>query len=75
MVDPRAAVGNFIWSWMVYGFKGVRYVVSAHYRARVHEFWRVHPGRRSRGIWQMILGGLLDLVILAGVAVAVISNK
>jgi hypothetical protein len=57
MVDPRAAVGNFIWSWMVYGFKGVRYVVSAHYRARVHEFWRVHPGRRSRGIWQMILGG------------------
>ena len=75
MVDPRSALGNFIWSWMVFGFKGVRYVVSADYRARVHEFWRVHPGRRTHGIRQMILGGLLDLVIVAGVAVAVISNK
>jgi hypothetical protein len=75
MVDPRAALGNFIWSWMVYGFKGVRYVVSADYRARVHEFWRVHPGRRPHGIRQMILGALLDAVIAASVAVAVVSNK
>ena len=75
MVDPRAAVGDFIWSWMVYGFKGVRYVASADYRARVHEFWRVHPGRRSHGIRQMILGALLDVVIAAGVAAAVVSNK
>ena len=75
MVDPRAALGNFIWSWMVFGFKGVRYVVSADYRARVHEFWRVHPGRRIHGIRQMILGALLDAVIAASVAVAVVSNK
>jgi hypothetical protein len=45
--DPRGAVGDFIWSWMVYGFKGLRYIVSSDYRARVHAFWRDHPGRRS----------------------------
>jgi hypothetical protein len=43
MVDPRAAVGDFIWSWIVYGYKGVRYLVSADYRRRVHAFWRL-PG-------------------------------
>ena len=75
MVDPRAALGDFVWSWMVYGFKGVRYVVSADYRARVHEFWRVHPGRRSHGLRQMILGALLDVVIAVGVAVAVVYHK
>ena len=73
--DPRGAAGSFIWSWMVYGFKGLRYVVSADYRARVHEFWRVHPGRRSHGIRQMILGALLDVIIVAGVWVVVVSNK
>jgi hypothetical protein len=75
MVDPRAAAGNFVWSWMVYGFKGVRYVVSSDYRACVHEFWRAHPGRRAHGIRQMILGALLDAVIAAGVVLALVYNK
>jgi len=38
MTDPRAAVGSFIWSWMVHGLKGLRYIVSAAYRAQVHAF-------------------------------------
>jgi hypothetical protein len=73
--DPRAAIGEFIWSWMVYGFKGLRYAVSSDYRSRVHAFWRLHPGRRTRGIRQMILGVLLDVVIAAGVALVVASHK
>ena len=75
MVDPRSAIGDFIWSWMVYGFKGLRYAVSSDYRARVHAFWRAHPGRRARGMRQMILGVLLDVFIAACVALVVASHK
>jgi hypothetical protein len=73
--DPRAAIGDFIWSWMVYGFKGLRYAVSSGYRMRVHAFWRVHPGSRARGIRQMILGVLLDVFIAACVVLVVASHK
>jgi hypothetical protein len=75
MVDPRAAVGDFIWSWIVYGYKGVRYLVSADYRRRVHAFWRLHPERRAGGIRRMILGAMLDVFIVACVALAVASHK
>ncbi len=75
MGDPRAAIGDFIWSWMVYGFKGLRYTVSSDYRARVHAFWRDHPGRRSRGILQMILGAFLDAVLVASAVLVVVSHK
>jgi hypothetical protein len=75
MVDPRAAIGDFMWSWVVYGFKGLRYAVSSDYRSRVHAFWRLHPGRRARGIRQMILGALLDVIIVASVAFVVAAHK
>jgi len=75
MGDPRAAIGDFIWSWMVYGFKGVRYAVSSNYRARVHAFWRAHPGRRARGMRQMIVGVFLDTAIVAIVAWVVVSRR
>ena len=75
MRDPRVVVGDFIWSWIVYGFKGLRYAVSSDYRSRVHAFWRLHPGRRSHGIRQMVLGALLDVAIAACVVLAVASHK
>ena len=75
MVNPRAAIGDFMWSWVVYGVKGLRYAVSSDYRSRVHAFWRLHPGRRARGIQQMILGALLDVALVAGVAFVVAAHK
>ena len=75
MTDPRAAVGSFIWSWMVHGLKGLRYLVSAAYRAQVHAFWRLHPGRRTGGIRQMILGVLLDVFIVVCAVAIVASHK
>lgn len=75
MVDSRAAVGDFIGSWIVYGFKGVRYLVSAGYRRRVHAFWRLHPERRAGGIRRMIWGAALDVSIIVCVALAVASHK
>lgn len=62
--DPRAAVGGAIWSWMIYGAKGVRYVVSADYRARVQAFCRLHPDRRAGGIRRMIWGAVLDMLLV-----------
>ncbi|MBS0422761.1 MAG: hypothetical protein JSR66_33955 [Proteobacteria bacterium] len=75
MVDPRAAVGGFLWSWVIYGFKGLRYVVSADYRARVHAFWRLHPERRAGGIRRMILGAILDVVTLVCVVLIVVYRR
>ena len=74
MVDPRAALGNAIWSWMVYGFKGIRYAMSGDYRARVHAFWRLHPERRAGGIRRMILGAVLDVCLIACVAFVLASR-
>jgi hypothetical protein len=75
MVDPRAAVGGAVGSWMVYGFKGIRYVVSRNYRIRVHAFWRAHPERRGGGIRRMILGAMLDVSLIATVVLVVASQK
>ena len=74
-MDPRAAVGDLLWSGMVYGFKGVRYLVSAGYRRRVHAFWRLHPERRAGGIRRMIWGAVLDVSIIVCVALAFASHK
>lgn len=65
VVDPRAAAGNAIGTWMVYGFKGLRYVVSRDYRSRVRAFWNDHPDRRAGGIRRMILGAMLDGSVIA----------
>ena len=70
MMDPRAALGDAIWSWMVYGLKGLRYLLSPDYRVRVRSFWRLHPDRRAGGIRRMILGGMLDVLIVAFAAFA-----
>jgi len=72
---PRAALGSAIWSWMVYGFKGLRYLVSRSYRKRVRAFWQIHPQRRAGGIRRMILGAMLDVIIFACVVFAVASQK
>jgi hypothetical protein len=60
---------------MVYGFKGLRYGLSADYRARVHAFWRLHPERRAGGIRRMILGAVLDVFVVACVVAAVVSHR
>jgi hypothetical protein len=75
MRDLRAAVGDATWLWIVYGFKGLRYVVSADYRSRVHAFWHLHPDRRAGGIRRMILGAALDVLIVAGVELAVAYRR
>ena len=73
-VDPRAAIGDFLVSRVVYGIKGLRYTVSTDCRLRVHALWRLHP-ERPHGIRQMILGVLLDGAIVAGVVFAVASHR
>ena len=75
VVDPRSAIGDFVWSWMVGGFKGMRYVVSADYRSRVHAFWRLHPDRRAGGVRRMILGAMLDVFIVACVGLVIASHR
>jgi len=56
-------------------FKSMQYVVSADYRSRAHAFWRLHPERRAGGIRRMILGAMLDVFIVACVALAVASHR
>jgi len=73
--DPRAVIGGAVGSWMVYGFKGLRYLVSRNYRTRVRAFWHTHPERRAGGIRRMILGAMLDVFIIACVVLAVASQK
>jgi hypothetical protein len=63
--DPRAALGDLLWTRMIAGAKGLRYLYSSQYRARVQAYWRAHPTSRSRHIRMMILGALLDAVILS----------
>jgi hypothetical protein len=75
VVDPRAAIGDAIWSWMVYGFKGIRYLVSRNYRARVRSFWSLHPDRRAGGVRRMILGGVLDLSIIVCTVLVFVFQK
>jgi hypothetical protein len=75
MVDPRAAVAGAVGSWMVYGFKGMRYLVSRNYRTRVHAFWHAHPERRGGGIRRMVLGAVLDVSLIATVVLVVVSQK
>ncbi len=75
MVDTRAAIGDAIWSWMVYGLKGLRYMLSSDYRARVRSFWRLHPDRRAGGIRRMIFGGMLDVLIAVCLALAVTFHR
>ena len=56
---------------LIYGLKGMRYVASADYRARVQRYWVNHPGTPSRDIPRMILGAMIDAAIV-GVIVAVL---
>jgi hypothetical protein len=56
---------------LVYGLKGMRYVVSSNYRARVQRYWVNHPGTPSRDIPRMLLGAIIDAVIV-GAIVAVL---
>jgi hypothetical protein len=63
--DPRAALADFLWTRMVAGVKGVRYISSSQYRARVQAYWRLHPTSRPRHIRLMVCGALLDTVILS----------
>jgi hypothetical protein len=63
--DPRAAFGDFVWTRIVAGAKGVRYVTSSKYRVRVQGYWRDHPTSRPRHIRMMVCGVLLDTVILS----------
>jgi hypothetical protein len=63
--DPRAAFGDFLWTRMVAGAKGVRYICSSQYRVRVQTYWRDHPTSRPRHIRLMVCGALLDTVILS----------
>jgi hypothetical protein len=63
--DPRAAFGDFLWTRMVAGAKGVRYLSSSQYRVRVQAYWRDHPSSRARHIRMMVCGALLDAVVLS----------
>jgi hypothetical protein len=63
--DPRAAFGDFLWTRMIAGAKGVRYISSSQYRVRVKTYWRDHPTSRSRHIRMMVFGVFLDAVFLS----------
>jgi hypothetical protein len=72
--DPRAALGHFIWSWMIYGFKGIRYVVSRKYRSRVDQYWSNYPERRRHNIRGMAIGAILDAGITALIVLLLIHR-
>jgi hypothetical protein len=72
--DPRAALGTFIWFWMVYGFKGIRYLLSRKYRSRVDQYWSNHPERRPRNIRGMAIGVILDAGITALIVLLLIHR-
>lgn len=59
---------------MVAGVKGVRYIFSSQYRARVQAYWRDHPASRARHIRLIVCGALLDTVILS-IVVLIFANK
>ena len=63
--DSHVTLREFLWTRVVAGAKGVRYVASSQYRVRVQAYWRVHPTSRSRHIRMMIFGAILDIVILS----------
>lgn len=52
--DPRAEFGDFLWTGIIAGAKGFRYLCSSQYRVRVQEYWRDHPTSRQRDIRMMI---------------------
>lgn len=62
--DPRIVFAEFLRIRMVAGAKGVRYIFSSRYRARVQAYWHDHPTSRPRHIRLMVCGVLLDAVIL-----------
>ena len=59
---------------MIAGAKGLRYLCSSQYRARVQAYWHDHPTSRPRHIRMMIFGAVLDTVLLS-LLVAFFSGK
>jgi hypothetical protein len=55
--------------YLVYGFKGMRYVASPNYRARVQRYWANHPGTPSRDIPRMIFGAIIDAGIVGVIVI------
>jgi hypothetical protein len=63
MYIPRP-LGDAVASSFTGGIKGVRYLLSSHYRALVRQHWQVYPNLRTRGILRMVWGTVFDAAIV-----------
>lgn len=62
-LSPKVA--NFdIGIRVVAGIKACRYLISPAYRARVNDYWRMHPDARAAHIALMISGVLINIFLL-----------
>jgi hypothetical protein len=69
---PNFSRSDFLLRVMVYGFKGIRYLVSPGYRVRVRGYWVNHPGSSSHDIPRMISGAMIDVGIVGLIVVVLL---
>jgi hypothetical protein len=61
-------------SLLVYGLKGMRYLISPNYRVRVQHYWGNNPGSSSRDIPRMVIGVMIYAGIVGFIA-AILSLR